>query len=99
MNRRSAIAQDPLSKSAYFLSLVGRSKANGWAERQYTWLDKVECNLYSLPYKMTAWDALEQDFKTSFIDYTIHEKAHEQLRNLKMKEGNIHCVNEFFCTS
>jgi len=38
---------------------------------------------------MTVWDTLEQDFKMSFIDYTVHEKAHKQLRNLKMKEGNI----------
>ena len=38
---------------------------------------------------MTAWDALEQDFKMSFINYAVHEKAHEQLKNLKMKEGNI----------
>ena len=41
---------------------------------------------------MSAWDALEQDFKMSFIDYAVHEKAHKQLRNLKMKEGN---VNQF----
>ena len=89
MNRRSAIARDPLSKAAYFLSLVGGSKADGWAERQYAWLDEVERDPHILPYRMTAWDALEQDFKTSFIDYAVHEKAHEQLRNLKMKDGNI----------
>ena len=89
MNRRSAIARDPLSKSAYFLSLVGGSKADGWAERQYAWLDEVERDPYILPHGMTAWDALEQDFRTSFIDYAVYEKAHEQLRNLKMKDGNI----------
>jgi len=38
---------------------------------------------------MTAWDALEQDFRHSFIDYTIHEKAHDDLRKLKMSGGNI----------
>jgi len=84
-----AIAQDPLSKSAYFLSLVEGSKADGWAKRQYAWLDKVERDPYMLPHQMSTWDALEQDFKTSFIDYAVHEKAHKQLRNLKMKEGNI----------
>ena len=89
INQWSAIAQDPLSKSAYFLSLIGGSKADGWAEQQYIWLDKVKCDPYVLPHRMSAWDALEQDFKTSFIDYAVYEKAHEQLRNLKMKEGNI----------
>ena len=38
---------------------------------------------------MTAWDALEQGFKMSFINYAVHKKAHEQLRNLKIKEGNV----------
>ena len=89
INRRSAIARDPLSKSAYFLSLVGGSKADGWAERQYAWLDEVEHDPYMLPHQMSVWDTLEQDIKMSFIDYAVHEKAHKQLRNLKMKEGNI----------
>src|SRR6266481_6550495 len=38
---------------------------------------------------MTAWDALEQDFQHSFIDYMVHEKAHDNLRKLKMSEGNV----------
>src|SRR6266436_2296550 len=38
---------------------------------------------------MTAWDALEQDFRHSFIDYAVHEKAHDDLRKLKMSRGNI----------
>jgi len=62
---------------------------DGWAECQYMWLDEVEQDPYMLPHRMSAWDALEQDFKTSFIDYAVHEKAHEQLRNLKVKEGNV----------
>jgi len=89
MNRRSTIARDPLSKSAYFLSLIGGSKAEGWAECQYAWLDEIEGDPYSLPHGMNAWQALEQDFRTSFIDYAVHEKAHEQLRALTMKDGNV----------
>jgi len=46
MNRQSAIVRDPLSKSAYFLSLIGRSKADGWAEHQYSWLNEVERDPY-----------------------------------------------------
>ena len=42
-----------------------------------------------LPHRMSAWDTLEQDFRMSFINYAVHEKAYEQLRNLKMKEGNV----------
>ena len=38
---------------------------------------------------MTARDALEQDFRHLFIDYTVHEKAHNDLRKLKMSEGNV----------
>ena len=38
---------------------------------------------------MTAWDALEQDFRHSFIDYAVHEKAHDNLRKLKMSGGNV----------
>jgi hypothetical protein len=38
---------------------------------------------------MNAWQALEHDFVKSFIDYDIHKMAHETLRDLKMKGGNI----------
>jgi len=38
---------------------------------------------------MMAWDTLEQDFRHSFIDYAVHEKAHDDLRKLKMSEGNV----------
>ncbi len=36
-----------------------------------------------------AWDTLEQDFRHSFINYAVHEKAHDNLRKLKMSRGNI----------
>ncbi len=38
---------------------------------------------------MTAWEALKQDFQHSFIDYAVHKKAHDNLRKLKMSEGNV----------
>jgi len=38
---------------------------------------------------MTAWDALKQDFRHSFIDYAVYKKAHDDLRKLKMSRGNV----------
>jgi hypothetical protein len=38
---------------------------------------------------MNIWQAMEQDFRHSFINYTVHEKAHDDLRKLKMKEENV----------
>jgi len=71
------------------LALFEGSKVEGWCEWQYAWLDKVEANPHILSYGMTAWDALEQDFQHSFIDYAVHEKAHDDLRKLKMSGGNV----------
>ena len=89
MNRKADIAKDPITKCCYFLALFKGSKVEGWCERQYTWLNKVEANPRILPHGMTAWDALKQDFQHLFIDYTVHKKAHDDLRKLKMSEENI----------
>jgi len=89
MNRKADIAKDPITKCCYFLALFEGSKVEGWCEWQYTWLDKVEANPHILSYGMTAWDTLEQDFRHSFIDYAVHEKAHNDLRKLKMSRGNV----------
>ncbi len=89
MNWKANIAKDPIAKCCYFLALFEGSKVEGWCKRQYTWLDKVEANPRILPHGMTAWDALEQDFRHSFIDYAVHEKAHDDLRKLKMSGGNV----------
>jgi hypothetical protein len=35
MNHKAMIAKDPISRAAYFLSLVGGGTADGWVERQY----------------------------------------------------------------
>src|SRR6266481_836869 len=89
MNRKADIAKDPIAKCCYFLALFKGSKVEGWCEQQYAWLNKVEANPWILSHGMTAWDALEQDFRHSFIDYTIHKKAHNNLRKLKMSRGNV----------
>jgi hypothetical protein len=89
MNQQAMIAKDPISRSAYFLSLIGGPKANAWVERQYSWLDRIKADPQLLPYRMNTWQALENDFVKLFVDYAIHEKAYEALRDLKMKNGNI----------
>ena len=89
MNWKADIAKDPIAKCCYFLALFEGSKVEGWCERQYAWLDKVEANPHILSHGMTAWDALKQDFRHSFIDYAVHKKAHDDLRKLKMSGGNV----------
>jgi len=89
MNRKADIAKDPITKCCYFLALFEGSKVEGWCKQQYTWLDKVKANPCILSHGMMVWDALEQDFRHSFIDYMVHEKAHDDLRKLKMSRGNI----------
>jgi hypothetical protein len=89
MNRRAAVAKDLIAQSVYFLLLLGGSKVDNWTERQYEWLDQIEADPWLLPHGMNAWHALEQEFKHTFIDYAAHEKAHDTLRSLKMKEGNV----------
>jgi hypothetical protein len=89
MNRHAAITKDPIVQSAYFLSLLGGSKVNNWTERQYEWLDQIEGDPWMLPHNMNTWQALEQEFRHAFVDYAAHEKAHDTLRSLKMKEGNV----------
>jgi hypothetical protein len=89
MNRRTTIAQDPYMKSAFFLSLMDGPKVEGWTQRTYDWLDQVEADPSQLPFKMTAWQALEANFKCSFVDYAEHERAQDELRKLKMKESNV----------
>jgi len=89
MNRKADIAKDPIAKCCYFLALFEGYKVKGWCKQQYAWLDKVEANPHILSHGMTAWDTLEQDFRHLFIDYIIHEKAHDDLRKLKMPGGNI----------
>jgi hypothetical protein len=89
MNHRATIAQDPYMKSAFFLSLMDGPKVEGWTQCTYDWLDQVEADPSQLPFKMSAWQALEADFKRSFVDYAEHECAQDELRKLKMKDSNV----------
>jgi hypothetical protein len=76
-------------KSAFFLSLMDGPKVEGWTQHTYDWLNQVETDPSQLPFKMTAWQALEANFKWSFIDYAEHERAQDKLRKLKMKDSNV----------
>jgi hypothetical protein len=63
MNRCVTIAQDLYMKSAFFLSLMDGPKVEGWTQCTYDWLNQVEVNPSQLPFKMSAWQALEANFK------------------------------------
>jgi hypothetical protein len=76
-------------KSAFFLSLMKGPKVEGWMQCTYNWLNQVEADPTMLPFKMTAWQVLEADFKWSFIDYAEHECMQDELRKLKMKDSNV----------
>jgi hypothetical protein len=83
MNNDAAIARNPYKRSAFFLSLIGGTKTDGWVERSYDWLDRVERDPTILPYDTTAWEVLESEFKRSFVDYAEHEKAQDESDDLK----------------
>jgi hypothetical protein len=80
---------DPCAKAAFFLSLIGEPKVEEWIQRTYDWLDDIEADPSLLPFKINAWQVLEAEFKKAFIDYTAHKGAQDELRKLKMKEGNV----------
>jgi len=86
MNNEANIARDPVKKSAYFLSLIDGPKVKGWVNRQRDWLDKVEADPTR---RMTVWQALEQEFKSAFDDYAGRKRAQEEIRKLRMKEGEL----------
>jgi hypothetical protein len=89
MNRDAAIAQDPYKKTVYFLSFMRGSKTKGWARAQYNYIEQVEDDPSLLPWSKTIWQVVKQNFKQTFVDYAVREKAQDKLHKLKMKEGNI----------
>jgi hypothetical protein len=89
LNKYASIFQDPFRRCAYFLSLIEGPNVEGWLMAQDEWLDKVERDPSILPFLMTEWDVMEQEFKKAFIDYAVQERAAEELTKLKMKDGNI----------
>jgi hypothetical protein len=84
MNRGANIARDPISKSAYFLSLIDGPAVEAWLFKQSEWLDRAEAEQRS-----TAWQELEQKFKTDFFDYAGPEIASLEISKLRMKDGNV----------
>src|SRR5712691_9833791 len=88
MNNDATIAHDPIKKCGYFLSLIEGPKVEGWTERMYEWLDVVHttpCLLLGC----TPWQVMECEFKDAFTDYAEHERAQDNMKKLKMKEGKI----------
>jgi hypothetical protein len=79
MNNNAAIAKDPYKRSAFFLSLIGGTKTDGWVERSYNWLDRAERDPSILPFDTMAWKVLESKFKQAFVDYAEHEKAQDEI--------------------
>ena len=98
MNDRATILCNPIKQCAYFLSLIEGSKVEGWTDRSYEWLDKVQNGKTTIPFGMTAWEVLECDFRNTFIDYAEHERAADDLKRLRMKEGRINeYITAFEC--
>jgi hypothetical protein len=76
-------------KSAFFLSLIEGPKVKGWTQCTYDWLNQVKADPTLLLFKMSAWQALEADFKWLFINYAKHKHVQDELRKLKMKDSNV----------
>ena len=89
LNRDTSIARDPIKKAMYFLSFMKGNKMKGWTRMQSEWLQDVEEGTELLPRTRNAWQVVEHNFKQAFIDYTVKEKAQDELHKLCMKEGNI----------
>jgi hypothetical protein len=89
INRDADIAKDPFKKCNYFLAFFTGPDTEGWVDQQDDWLIKVDRDPFILPWRMDEWDVMEQEFKKAFVDYAEHEKANDDLRKLKMKDGNV----------
>jgi hypothetical protein len=82
MNRKANIARDPVTKSAYFLSLMSGPNVEDWVFLQDLWLEKAEDD-------PTAWQTLEQKFKNDFDDYAGREIAQLQIEKLQMEGDDV----------
>jgi hypothetical protein len=62
-----------------------------WVSDQCDWLESVDedSDPTELSRGMTAWQALEQRFKSTFIDSAEKERALLDILKLRMKEGNV----------
>jgi hypothetical protein len=79
MNKEAKLIKDPISRCAYFLSLIDGPRVKGWVQRQLNWLDRVKERDEVLPWNMNAWDVLQKEFKKAFMDYAEHKRAYNEL--------------------
>ena len=89
MNAGAYIACNPMARCAYFLSLIDGPKVEGWVEQMYNWLNTVDQIPGLIPPGQNAWQVLEGRFKSAFVDYAEDVRTQEELKKLKMKEGNV----------
>ena len=89
MNTGACIAHNPMAHCTYFLSLIDRPKVKGWVEQMYNWLDSVDQIPRLIPPGQNAWQVLKGRFKSTFIDYAENVRAQEELKKLRIKEGNV----------
>jgi len=80
---------------AHFLSLIDGPEVKGLIERLYDWLHNVESGKSPLLFDRMAWGVLEADFKRAFVDYTKQERAHNEMKKLRMIDG---VVNEYIAS-
>ena len=95
INTGARIARNPMAHCAYFLSFINGPKVKGWVEQMYNWLNSVEQIPGLIPPGQNAWQVLEGRFKSAFIDYAENVRTQEELKKLRMKEGN---VDEYIAT-
>ena len=95
MNASACIARNPMAHCTYFLLLIDGPKVEGWVEQMYNWLDSADQIPRLIPPRQNAWQVLEGRFKNAFIDYAENVCAQEELKKLRMKEGN---VDEYIAT-
>ena len=89
MNDDSRISKNPMKRSAFFLTLIRGPDVRGWVKYQRKWLADVQADPSLLPFRMTAWQVMEREFKKAFIDYAEQERAREEIKKLRMKDGNV----------
>ena len=89
MNRHAAIAQDPISKCIYFMSLLKGQKVEVWVDAAFHWLQEVEDDPIMIPVRSNAWKMMERRFKDSFINYAECERAQDALGKLRMTNDQL----------
>src|SRR5260221_6310745 len=88
MNDDASIARSNIKKCTYFLSLIEGPKVEQWTERMYEWLDVAKGDPGILM-ERSASDHVSREFLDAFVDYTESKRAQDEMKNLRMKEGNI----------